>query len=107
MNGMVKYCANKLNGIIDLSRFSQALGVSENFIQISLEIFENINSIEILDVNKLKFIKVANWNEFENDTMFEVLKDEFEAIIAFKQKLLKCNIKEIEKIIMQIRENNC
>ena len=37
INGMIKYCANKLDGNIDLSRFSQALGVSENFVQITFE----------------------------------------------------------------------
>ena len=46
-NGMIKYCANKLEGEIDLTRFSQALGVSENFVQITLEILENIDSVKI------------------------------------------------------------
>lgn len=102
INGMIKYCANKLNGTIELSRFSSALGVSENFIQITLEILENVNSIQILDIDKIQYIKPFNYEEFKNDTMFEILKEEFDLIINYKKTLLTCDIKEIEKIVAQI-----
>ncbi len=102
INGMIKYCANKLDGNIDLARFSSALGVSENFIQITLEILENIGSIQILDIDKMQYIQSFNYDEFKNDTMFEVLKEEFDSIINYKKSLLSCNIKEIEKIVAEI-----
>lgn len=99
INGMIKYCANKMNGNIDLSRFSKALGVSENFVQITLEILENIGSIQILDIDKMNYIKSFNYDEFKADSMFEILKEEFENIITYKKSLLNCDIKEIEKLI--------
>lgn len=99
INGMIKYCANKMNGNIDLARFSSALGVSENFVQITLEIIENIGSIQILDIDKMQYIKPFNYDDFKNDTMFEVLKEEFTNIINYKKSLLNCELKEIEKIV--------
>ena len=45
INGMVKYCSNKLSGSIDITKLSQATGVSEDFIRTALEIMENIESI--------------------------------------------------------------
>ncbi|MBQ7287066.1 MAG: single-stranded-DNA-specific exonuclease RecJ [Candidatus Gastranaerophilales bacterium] len=102
LNGMIKYCANKLDGAIDLARFSQALGVSENFIQITLEILENIESIKILDIDKMEYIKPFNYDDFKQDSMFEILKEEFESIINFKKTLLNCNIKEIENIVVEV-----
>ena len=102
INGMVKYCANKLDGKIDLKRFCYALGVSENFIQITLEILENIGSIEILDIDKMCYIKSFEYDEFKNDTMFEVLKEEFDSVINFKKSLLNCEIKDIEKMMEEI-----
>ena len=99
INGMIKYCANKMNGNIDLARFSSALGVSENFVQITLEIIENIGSIQILDIDKMQYIKPFNYDDFKNDTMFEVLKEEFANIINYKKSLLNCELKEIEKIV--------
>ena len=102
INGMIKYCANKLDGNIDLARFSSALGVSENFIQITLEILENIGSIQILDIDKMQYIQSFNYDEFKNDTMFEVLKEEFDLIVNYKKSLLNCDIKDIEKIVAEI-----
>ena len=99
INGMIKYCANKLNGEINLSRFSNALGVSENFIQITLEILENIGSIKILDIDKMEYIQPFIFENFKNDSMFEILKEEFENIINFKKHLLNCELKEIEGIV--------
>ena len=96
---MIKYCANKLNGSIDLSRFAFALGVSENFIQIALEILENIGSIEILDIDKMNYIQPFNYEDFKNDSMFEVLKEEFEQVINYKKDFLNCDVKEIEKYL--------
>jgi len=104
INGMIKYCANKMGGNIDLARFSSSLGVSENFVQIALEIIENIGSIQILDIDKMQYIKPFIYDDFKNDTMFEVLKEEFSNIINYKKSLLNCELKEIEKVISDFIE---
>lgn len=98
INGMVKYCFNKMEGVIDLERFSNALGVSCNFIQIVLEILENIGSIKILDIDKIEYIKAFTYDEFKNSSMFELLKEEFETIISYKKSFLKEDISNIEKM---------
>ena len=99
VNGMIKYATNHLDGNIELVRFSRALGVSENFIQIVLEILEDIGSIEIIDINKIKYLKPFSYDNFKQSSMFEVLNDEFENIIEFKKTLLNCDIKEFEQMI--------
>lgn len=99
INGMLKYCANHLDGKIEIPRIAQALGVSENFIQIALEILDSIASINILDIDKIEYLKPINYSEFSNNSMFEVLKDEFENILEFKKSLLNCDIKEFEELI--------
>ena len=99
INGMLKYCANKLSGKIELKRFAQTLTVSENFVQIALEIMEDIGSIKILDVDKIEYIKSFDYENFKKNSLFEVLKDEFSAIVEFKKSLLNCEINEIELLL--------
>ena len=101
INGMIKYCANKLDGNIDLARFSQALGVSENFVQITFEILENIEAIKILDIDKIEYLKPFKYEEFKENSMFELLKEEFEGVLNFKKEVQNCELKEIEEIAKQ------
>ena len=105
LNGMIKFCHNKLNGNIEIQRLAQALSVNENFVQITLEILEDINSIKILDIDKIEYIKPFNYEDFKNNSMFEILKEEFENIINFKKSLLSCNISEIEDMVISILKN--
>ncbi len=100
INGMIKFANNKMQGKIELRRFCEALGVSLNFIQIVLEILENINSIKILDIDKVQYLKPFTYEEFKNSPMFEVLKDEFNLIISYKKKFLSENIEDIEKMLV-------
>jgi hypothetical protein len=97
--GMVKYCTNHLEGNFDVARLAQNLGMSEYFTQLELEILENIGSINILNVNKVQYIKPFNYSEFKEDSLFEVLKEEFIKILEFKKSLLECNVKEFEQIL--------
>lgn len=99
INGMIKYCANKMDGNIELQRMSDALGVSESFIQIALEIMEDINSIKILDVDKIEYVQSFDFENFKKSTMYEVLLREFESIVEFKKILLNSEINSIEEMI--------
>lgn len=99
INGMIKYCHNKLEGNIDPERFSKALGTSPVFIQLVLEILENIGSIQILDIDKIKYIKAFTYDEFKNNSMFELLKEEFDTIISYKKNFLKEEISNIKELI--------
>ena len=99
LSGMIKYCANKLNGEIDIQKLALALGVSETFIQLALEILENIESIRILDVDKIEYLKSFDYTEFKNNSIFEILYREFEKVLEFKGFLLNSEIKELEELI--------
>lgn len=101
INGMIKYCTNKLNGNIDITRISQALGVSENFVQIALEILENLQSIRIVDIDKVEYLASFNYEDFKQNSMFEVLLEEFQDIIKFKKELLNAEISDVENIVSQ------
>ncbi|MBR2068735.1 MAG: single-stranded-DNA-specific exonuclease RecJ [Candidatus Gastranaerophilales bacterium] len=97
--GMIKYCANHLQGAVEMHRLASALGVSENFLHITLEILENIGSINILDINKIEYIKPFNYADFKEDSMYELLKEEFSNILEFKKSLLNCDIKEFQQML--------
>ncbi len=55
LSGMLKYISNKKNGELEIEKISNFIGTSENFVQLALEIFEGISSIELLDVDKITF----------------------------------------------------
>ncbi len=105
INGMIKFCHNKLKGNIEISKIAQALGTSESFIQISLEILEDINSIKILDIDKIEYLKPFNYEDFKNNSLFEVLTEEFENIINFKKTMLNCDFSEIEEMVISVFKN--
>ncbi len=100
--GMVKYCSNKLQGIIDISKMAHAVGLNETCVHLSLEIMENLNSIEILNKEKLNYLKPFQYQDFRNDSLFELLNEEFENVINYKKNLLNCDIAELEKIVANI-----
>jgi hypothetical protein len=88
-----------MQGGVDMIRMAQTLGVSENFLQIALEILENIGSINILDVNKIEYIKPFSYSEYRENPMFELLNEEFMKVLEFKKMLLGCDIKEFEQML--------
>ena len=99
MSGMIKYCSNKMNGSIDILKIANALGTSESFVQIALEILENIESIKILDIDKIEYIKSFDYENFKNNPMFEILYKEFEKNIEFKKFLLNSGVNELEELV--------
>jgi len=99
LSGMLKYCANNNNGTIDIYKISQSLGVNENFIQICLEILEELESIEILDIDKINYIKAFNFEMFKNNSLFENLKTEFNKTIDFKKSLLALSENEFSSLV--------
>ncbi len=99
LNGMIKYCSSKLNGDLELEKMAAALSVDVEFVQIAIEILEDINTIEFDENNKLKYLKPFNWEEFKNHSMFETLTEEFDKIVEFKSDLMNCEITKIQEMI--------
>ena len=97
--GMLKYSTNNKGGEISIPNFAQLIGVSESFIQIALEILEEFNSIEILDVDKIKFIAPPHLELFCHSENFAALKEEFDKIIEFKKYIAQISLDDIEKLV--------
>lgn len=97
--GMVKYCSNKLDGKIDIKKCALTLGTSESFILTAFEILESLESIKILDIDKIQYLKPFHYEEFKKNPMFEVLEEEFSNILNFKERLLNSDISEIEQLV--------
>ena len=102
LNGMIKYCSSKLEGILELEKISSALGVDIEFVQVALEILENLETIEFVEQNKIKYLKPFNWEDFKSNPMFEILKEDFERIVDFKNWFLNCDMSEIEEMMGRI-----
>ncbi len=102
LNGMLKYCHNKLEGKITITKLSKSLQVSETFVLVALEILESIGSIKIIDSDKIEYLKPPSKEDLHNNSMFEVLIDELDNILEFKKTLLDSDIKEVEKIFANI-----
>ncbi len=96
--GMLKYAHNNKKGEIDIKTLSKNLGLSDICVQILLELLEKIESIRILDVDKIEFIKAPQIDKIHTDSMFEIFKDEFDKSINFIEFLQNADIDEIEEI---------
>ncbi len=97
--GMLKFATNNKGGEISIQNFAELIGVSENFIQIALEILEEFNSIEILDIDKINFITPPHLELFCHCENFAVLKEEFDKIIEFKKHIAQISLDDIEKLV--------
>ncbi len=99
LTGMLKFCSNKKNGEITIEKMALSLGVSADFIQIALEIFEREGAVEILGENKISFIKPVASENFSRNAMYEILNDEFKKVMDFKNIMQEANVAQIEEII--------
>lgn len=97
--GMLKYAANNKNGEIDISLIAKNAGLDDVCIQIALELLEKINSIEILDIDKIALIKMPSIEVIHNDSMFEIFKDEVNRVINFKDYFKIAPITSLEEIL--------
>ena len=104
LSGMLKYSHNHLNGQIEILRLANACGVSETFIQLALEIFEQLDAIEILDVDKIKYIKPVNLNKIKTQTLYELLQNEFFKIIEFKKHLAESELDKMYGFVQNCLE---
>ena len=99
LSGMLKYSNNHKNGEIDIEKLSQATGVSEQFTQIALEIFESCGFIEILVIDKIKYLEPANIDKVCKNSLYEVLIEEFSKINEFKKHLAEDELDKMQELI--------
>lgn len=97
--GMLKYATNNKNGEISLQEFAYMIGVSETFIQDAFDILEELNSLEILDADKVKFLTPPTMDNFYNSKNFSSLNEEFNKIIEFKKYIAQATLSDIENLL--------
>lgn len=104
LSGMLKYSNNHKNGEIDIVKLSQATGVSEQFTQLALEIFESCGFIEILDVDKIKYLEPASIDKVAKNSLYELLTEEFSKINEFKKHLAEDELDKMHELILSCME---
>lgn len=97
--GMLKYATNNKNGEVSISKLARINGVSEDFIQKSFDILEELNSLEILDIDKIKFLTPPLMDNFYKHPEFRILEEEFEKIANFKKYIAQAPLSDIENLI--------
>ena len=100
--GMLKYANNHKDGKVDIIKLAQACNVSESFIQLALEIFELSGAIEILDIDKIRYIEAVNLDKIKQQSLYELLLEEHTKILEFKKHLAEDELDKMYELI-----NNC
>ena len=97
--GMTKFAHNKKQGVIDIEKMAQILGVTKEFIQVTLEIFDREKGIVVKDEKTVEYIEPISNEKFMANTMFEVLQDEFSEIIKWKNFINNAPIDNINTLL--------
>jgi len=97
--GMLKYATNNKNGEISIKNLAQMTGISENFVQSAFDILENLGSIEILDVDKVRFLAPPSMDNFYKSPEFSALDEEFKKVIEFKKYIAQAPLSDIENLL--------
>ena len=99
LSGMLKFANNHKDGEIDIQKISQACGVSETFVQLALEIFEQTGAIEIIDIDKIAYKNPINIENIKQQTMYEILYEEFSKILEFKKHLAEDDLDKMYEFV--------
>ena len=104
LSGMIKYALGNLNGNLNLSKLSKALGVDEETVDCAIPLFENVQMIEIEKISDEEY-KVISFNSVElskitQDELFEALKEQIESVNEFRNFYLSSSVDEIKEKIL-------
>ncbi len=98
--GILKYASNNKDGKISISELSKMIGTGEDFIQNALDILEELGSIEILDIDKIKFITPPT-DYFYKHPAYETLKAEFEDVLNTKKYIAQTSLDDIKNLLAE------
>ena len=104
LSGMLKYSNNHKSGEIDIEKMAQMTGTSEAFVQLALEIFESCTMIDILDVDKIRYIKPVSIEKISSHSLWEILTEEFNKITEFKKHLAEDDLDKMYELISSCLE---
>lgn len=99
VSGMLKYVDTNKNGDVNLCDISDFLSVSDEVIELCLDLFESLGMIEILDKNsmnyKIKFLCAVEFSKIKECDMYEELQVELQKIVDYRQSLCDRALEEI------------
>ncbi len=102
VSGMLKYVDSNKNGNVNLCDISDFLSVSDEVIELCLDLFESLGMIEILSKNlmnyKIKFLCAVEFSKIKECDMYEELQVELQKIVDYRQNLCVMPLEEIVNI---------
>ncbi len=105
MSGMVKYAYNNRDGNIRISEMACFLGISDELPNLCLDIFENLNMIQVLnredDRIKIEFLNPIEFNKIKESNLYDEFCSEVEKVYDFREELLNLPANEIGKYLPQ------
>ncbi len=99
--GMLKYATSNKNGEISISSLADMTGTNEAFIQGVFEILEDLNSLETMDIDRVKFIAPPHMDNFYGHKSYENLKAEFDEILNTKKYIAQLSLDDIKKLLAE------
>ena len=97
---MLKYVDSNRNGDVNLCDISDFLSVSDEVIELCLDLFESLGMIEVLAKNsmnyKIKFLCAVEFSKIKECDMYEELQVELQKIVDYRQSLC---VKPLDEII--------
>ncbi len=103
LSGMLNYSISNLNGEIDLSRISKALGVTNDAVECALTIFDDIQMIDLNKENetnyKITYVHPIELSKVKEHDMYLELTSLIKDINDFRQFYLNSSIDDIKELI--------
>ncbi len=100
MTGMIKYVCNSKEGKFDLNSSACFLGITNNMVEVLLEIFEDVGGIKITDRAEdyfiISYIKPVSIDELKTSENYELFNNLLSKIVNVRQNFL---IEDISSII--------
>ena len=99
ISGMMKYVSNNRNGKFNLCDVSDFLSMSDEVVELCIDIFESMGMLEILEKNSnnytIKFLCSVEFSKIKNSEMFEELEYELQKIYLYRQSLCTMPLEEL------------
>lgn len=101
LSGMLKYALSNLNGVINISRISNALGIDIETLDCALALFENCEMIDLdkksTDEYIITSIHSAELSKIKQDDLYFALDDRIKEVNSFRKFYLETSVDEIKE----------
>jgi len=99
VSGMIKYVCNSKDGKFDLESSACFLGITNNMVEVLLELFEDCGGIKIDEraenYFKISYIKPLSFETLKAGENYEVFNSLLAESLNYRQSCLECDIKEL------------